>query len=177
MTVQSNAPTVLTSDQQKQWLKEHIPHRIRAVLPGLPMQGLWRIHWKIGIISSQAGIHCMHNAIWEGRLTAIRWLIMFVGVAEKNGKAVPFSLKHPQSDVRIDRFNGGKLFDAATNNALKLALVWKGCSQATSHPTQGTKHPPVNEPQLAEALTIIIDHLDQTIYAKNGLSLLHETMH
>jgi hypothetical protein len=169
-------PSLLPADEQQQWLRDHIPHRIRAVLPGIPIQNPWLIQWQLAIRAEPHGMHCLQNAIWEGRLTAMRWLIMFVGISEYKGKAVSYSLKHPKTDVRIDRIDNGVLFDHNLPNALKLALLWKGCSQATSHPTQGTSHPPCGNDQLAEGLNIVINHLEQTIYAKNGRSIIKDTL-
>ena len=51
-----------------------------------------------------------------------------------------------------------------------------GLSQATSHPTEGTNHPDVREPRLAAALTIIIGHLQRTVYDYCGRSLLHDAL-
>jgi len=69
------------------------------------------------------------------------------------------------SDVRIDRLDGGILFPTGHLDAMKLGLVWRGCSQATSHPTQDSDHPPIGDDKIAEALEIVIAHLETTIYA------------
>jgi len=87
-----------------------------------------------------------------------------------------YPLKHPRVDVRIDRFNGGVPISTTSTVALPLALVWKGCSQATSHPTTDSGHPDVTEQPLADALTVVINHLQQTIYQTAGMTLLNEVM-
>jgi hypothetical protein len=108
-------------------------------------------------------------------MTAIRWLIMLVGITDFDGKATTAEFRY-STDVRIDLISGGKVLDKNTTEAQKLALIWRGCSQATSHPTTGTNHPDVEAPKLAEALVIIIEHLQSTIYSANNLSLLTETL-
>jgi hypothetical protein len=73
-------------------------------------------------------------------MTAMRCLIMFVGVS--GSKGVPeLAQIRLATDVRIDRLDGGILFDLFSPEALVLERGWRGCSQATSHPTQDTHHP------------------------------------
>jgi hypothetical protein len=93
----------------------------------------------------------------------MRWLIEFVGLTEdKHGKPC----KKPKGrDTSIENLPGGVAVDPKSPDAAKLARVWKGCTQGSGHPTHESQHPPVNEPEVAEALRIIIQHLDKTIYA------------
>ena len=49
-----------------------------------------------------------------------------------------------------------------------LADVWKGCAQASSHATHASGHPSVSEEVLTVALTLIIDHLQNTVYRNAG---------
>jgi len=108
---------------------------------------------------------CLTDSIWEGRLSATRWLIEFVGIQDKNGNPAACTEKR-NGDVRIDAFNGGCLLDPSTANARCLADVWKGCTQASSHATDCT-HPSVDDRTvLPQALKIILDHLQNTIYDK-----------
>ena len=108
-------------------------------------------------------------------MTAMRWLILFVGVAGKDKVPVRAQLRLP-TDMRIDRLDGGVPFDLSFPEALVLEKIWRGCSQATSHPTQDTNHPDVTVGPLAEALHIVIDHLQRTVYAAKGRSLLTDTL-
>jgi hypothetical protein len=80
--------------------------------------------------------------------------------------------------VWIEHFRGGKgkAIKRSSPSGKKLKAAWKGCSQATGHPTQGTRHPKVDEPQLAAALQIVIDHLQATIYQARGLNVATETL-
>jgi len=57
-----------------------------------------------------------------------------------------------------------------TPAAADLASVWKGCSQASSHATSGA-HPDVRESGLANALAIVLEHMQNTIYQKAGKNL------
>lgn len=114
----------------------------------------------------------------EGRMTSMRWLVMFVGIGDIDKETGipqrPF-IKEALQDVMIDRFRGGRLFEPKAPDAPKLSRVWKGCRQATSHPTEGTNHPAVSAEKLAEALSIVIDHLERTIYPANGKNLFDAT--
>jgi hypothetical protein len=115
---------------------------------------------------------CSTDSIWEGRLAATRWLIEFVGIKQDKGKPTCSkgkSKKKPHKDVFIDDFDGGQLLDPSTHQGQLLSSVWKGCSQASSHATREYNHPPVGDKkELPEALTIILDHLQSTIYNKAG---------
>lgn len=111
----------------------------------------------------------------QGRLARMRWLIMFVGVSAKR---VTFEPERPlihdrDKDVFITRIDGGKmgLFPPGAD-AKTLAEVWAGCSKATAHPTNRTARPKVNEPELAAALKLVVEHLQGTIYAKAGKNLI-----
>lgn len=112
---------------------------------------------------------CSTDSIWEGRLAATRWLIEFAGVRwRQNGN--PARPKKHGSDVRIDDFHGGEndLFELENPDARRLADVWKGCTQASSHATHDSNHPSVNENELSVALGVVLDHLQKTIYAPAG---------
>ena len=75
---------------------------------------------------------------------------------------------HEDEQVLIDRFDHGELFNLNNkSDALILANAWKGCTQASMHPTIDTRHPPENPKILAEALTKVIKHLDTNIYEPN----------
>ena len=108
-------------------------------------------------------------------MTAMRWLIMFVGVSGEIGVPMMAQLRLI-TDVRIDRLDGGVPFDLSSPEASVLEKVWRGCSQATSHPTQDTNHPDVTVKPLAKALHIVIAHLERTIYAAKARSLLNDTL-
>jgi len=112
---------------------------------------------------------------YEGRMTAMRWLILFVGLkGDKKCRPVVEELTR-DTDMRIDRL-GGTLFSVGRAEACTLAKVWVGCSQATSHPTLGTNHPQIDPPALAEALGVIIDHLQRKLYAPHGRDLFADVM-
>ena len=114
------------------------------------------------------------NAAWEGRMAGIRWLIEFVGVVDDSGK--PDRPNRRRADVAITRIPGGAEFDLSSPNALVLSRVWKGCAQASGHPTQDSNHPPVDDMALDAAMRIIIQHLERTIYAESVRRLIDEVM-
>lgn len=124
---------------------------------------------------------CLH----EGRLTAMRWLICFVRISGNGcyfdggtGKhvAVVGRPRPHDFDVFADMFGGGEPFPDKGGDAEKLALVWKGCAQATGHPTQDSNHPLVKEPQRAEALEIILPFLQRTIWDSAKRNLFADTV-
>lgn len=142
------------SDQEK-WRAQHIPHRLRVCLAGSPLQK--------ELMVEKIGTYCILAAALEGRMAAIRWLIEFVGIRDCKGE--PGRPNRYRTDVSITFIQGGKEIDLSSPEAATLARVWKGCSQASGHPTQDTNHPPVSGAVLDEALKIIVSHLKQTIYS------------
>lgn len=167
--------TLLSPDDQKQWLVEHIPHRVRVILPGIRMTGAWAVNPEADDSTDPIAFRCRGDAIWEGRLTSMRWLIMLVGISATGAKGEPARpcIRDRDKDVFITRIDGGqmRLFPSG-DDAKTLALVWAGCSKATAHPTN-CAHPEVDEPELAAALTLVVAHLQSTIYAKAGKSLIN----
>jgi hypothetical protein len=165
------SPQLLGRDEQRKWLAEDIPYRIRAALPGIPMKTPWAVAMRPVVLQLDTfANHCVWAALHEGRLTALRWLIEFVGIKESKGVAAEWTPTR-QTDVRIDSIHGGVVFTPSRPDALKLAMVWQGCSQASGHATEGTNHPDVSDQSLADALAIIIAHLEVTIYATNQMNL------
>jgi hypothetical protein len=129
------------------------------------MAGRWNIPFDPpGTVAGR----CNGDSVYQGRQNSIRWLINFVGVVPP---------KYPR-DVWIEHFRGGKgcSIKRWSANGKILMAAWKGCSKASSHPTQGSRHSKVNEPELSAALTIVIDHLQTTIYLARGLNVEAETL-
>ena len=151
------------------WLEKHIPHRIRSVL-AITKRLESRIgalpQWPVQSPSEKIARHCETDAIWEGRIIAMRWLVEFVGLTEdKAGTAIAKVRRYP-TDLLIQDLPGGIPIAPGTSEATALAKVWKGGTQGTSHPTHNSGHPPVNEQELDAALAVVIDHLDRTVYAE-----------
>ena len=163
----------LTSkEKQSEWLNQHLPHRLRAGLVGTALL----TNLAGTRVSKAAGkeLHqrCFHNAAWEGRLASVRWLIEFIGVqwdSRQNKPKVP--LRSGPFDVWIEDLDGGVRFDILSPEAVELAKIWKGCSQATAHPTDSSNHPDVSQPQLERAMEIIHRHLDATVFKAAGSEL------
>jgi len=157
----------LTVQERETWLREHIPHRVRACLAitsrlGTLLGGLPQ--WIVNSGAEKIARRCETDAIWEGRICSMRWLIEFVGLTEdKNGNPIT-RLKPKPSDFGIDDLRGTTISPASPEASI-LAKVWKGGTQGSSHPTHQSGHPIVNESELDAALKVIMDHLDKTIYA------------
>ena len=109
-------------------------------------------------------------------MAAIRWLIEFVGIRESNGQPVRPKPYRTQVSMSLIQGGEGQEIDLLSREAAILAKVWKGCSQASGHPTQDTNHPPVDPKVLDEALRIIVKHLERTIYSGLPRSLATETL-
>jgi hypothetical protein len=159
---------------QDEWLVTHIPHRIRAAIARLPLQE--ELLAALLVADSHAvRARCDGNAIWEGRLVAVRWLIEFVGVKDKHGK--PARPTPVGADASISMMSGGTPFDLQLPDAIFLARVWKGCSQASSHATHASSHPPVGEAELDRAMSIVMAHLDRTVYAAHHCKIAAASLH
>ena len=169
------APTVLSPALQHRWLVEHIPFRVQATIIALPMKGPWAVPRRF-LKPEDVTELCTQSAIFNGRLAAMRWLIMFVGISESKGAPAEAAIRNIKEDVRIDRFDGGVLIDRKSKEASALARMWKGCSQAISHPTQDTNHPKIGREELTEAFIIVAEHLQNTIYRSKRLNLLQLTL-
>jgi hypothetical protein len=118
---------------------------------------------------------CFTDSIWEGRLAATRWLIEFIGIKQdpkgRLARAKPQKRLTGAADVRIDDIKGGRLFKLSHPHAKFLADVWKGCTQASSHATHGEHLPISDRKELPQSLTIVIKHLQDTIYDRAGKQL------
>ena len=165
----------MNADEQSEWITRHIAHRVRAAIARLPLENsLLRVKASIDperrTDRDEVYWRCATDSIWEGRLAATRWLIEFVGIKRNDdGKATECKKKRGSKDVRIDDLDGGKLFDLSSPHAQLLADVWKGCSQASSHATNEYNHPAVSDQkELPDALTMILNHLQDTIYNQAG---------
>ncbi|HEY5991426.1 MAG TPA: hypothetical protein VIU10_02510 [Candidatus Udaeobacter sp.] len=165
----------MNATEQNEWLAEHIPHRFRACIACLPFQE------ECMPQSADEGTRqiirdlLVRTAAFEGRLVAMRWLIEFVGVGERNKAGKVCRPRRKPNDVSIEMIEGGKEIDLDSNDAEILANVRKGCTQASAHPTRDTNHPRVNAPELDEALRIIVKHLNHTVYSGRPRDLLTET--
>jgi alpha-beta hydrolase superfamily lysophospholipase len=158
----------LSTAEVQEWIEKHIPHRIRA---GLAITKA--LEKQIGTLPQRSANsreekivrRCETDSIWEGRIIAMRWLIELVGLTQdKYGNPIAKTQRFP-SDFLIQDLPGGAPISPSSTEATTLAKVWKGSTQGTSHPTHNSSHPPVNEQELEDALAVIADHLDKTVYA------------
>lgn len=172
--------------KQKVWLEEHIPHRVRASLT-------WTTHLDQLLATirlsqtetAQITGFCAGMAVWEGKHASMRWLIEFIGITANAKTGMPNDphvvrknrqgKKHTEFDVDITDLPGGEFFDHTTDDAKYLAGIWKGCSQATGHPTDDSNHPAIGKRELDKAIRMVIAHLAKTIYAHAGSDLTKTT--
>lgn len=172
-----NTPSRLDGTAQTEWRHANIPHRIRAAGARLDLS-----HSILGVYAyfdpptptEELKIYRRFetDSIWEGRFAAMRWLIEFIGISQRrDGKPGRPSRKDGSPDVRIDQFDGGWLFQDKHQAADFLAAIWKGCSQASSHPTHDSHHADISEAKLAKALALIAQHLQDTVYNHAGEEL------
>jgi hypothetical protein len=124
----------------------------------------WGVPRSPDVPNRNFDVWCVDRSVDEGRKAAMRWLIEFVGVvANDKGDPVPVR-PHPNGkSVTIEQV-GGRMFDTKSQGARNLAEIWQACTQASSHPTADTNHPPVAPQDLATALAIVIAHLENTLY-------------
>jgi hypothetical protein len=97
-------------------------------------------------------------------MAAIRWLIDFIGIRDKEGKPAR-PRRWGDHDVSITSLPGGREIDLSSHEAEFLRRVWKGCSQSSSHATHDSKHFPVDARTLEKAMRMIVNHLNKTVYA------------
>ena len=94
---------------QRQWLRQHIPHRICAALTWLEMKGDWEMpphpEWK-DREKDKFHIWCAGRSVDEGRKAAMRWLIEFVGI-KTDAKKNPVRPDRRPTDVWIEHFHPG----------------------------------------------------------------------
>lgn len=107
--------------------------------------------WDIGIPDvTDVATRSLTDSVTEGRHSGMRWLIFFVGImAGRDGRPMETIYKTDDTDVWIERIDGGALFDHSTPDGLELARLYVGCTQATGHPTRDTAHPPITEIELS----------------------------
>ena len=131
-------------------------------------------------------VWCIGRAAEHGQKAAMRWLIEFVGVSLKpnnkcEGEPERPNIRGVNTDVSIQSFvdDGSDLQIALDKNnkstkAWILARVWNGCTLSCVHPTFNTDHYRADPTQLAEALTIIVEHLQEKLYASTGGKTLNQ---
>jgi len=161
----------LSLAEQDEWLKQHLPHRIRSVLPGIRHMDP---PWKISIPEvTDIPTRSLTDSVNEGRHGGMRWLIFFVGIMEERSTGLPKKTTYDSddTDVWIERLDGSVPFDLATPEAVELARLYAGCTKATGHPIRDTNHPPIGEPELSRGMKIILRHLQGTIYKEKHLEL------
>lgn len=154
----------MTPSEEQQWLQEHIPHRIRVMLASTEELSKLRASGKPSFGDSVVE-RCWTDAVWEGRLSALRWLCEFVGVQMgfKSGK--PEAPKLRGADINIRHLGGGALIPLSSAEAGVLAKAWKACTQASLHPTNNSGHPPIDDAERTAAFDIIKTHLGATVYS------------
>jgi hypothetical protein len=156
---------MLSSMDQIQWRENHVPHRVRAALAITSLlESLQEKHRRPPRYVDQVDQHCEHNAIWEGRIAAVRWLIEFIGIsADKSGR--PARPTRRPNDIGIEHFDAAYRFDVTVPDATVLARAWLACSQRGSHASiDDPTKPPIDNVERDKALKLVLEHLSATIY-------------
>jgi hypothetical protein len=164
----------MDATEQNQWLAEHIPHRLRAGMAGLPLQEERMPETAEEPTRQLIRDWFVRTAAFEGRMVAMRWLIEFVGVGERNKVGKVCAPNRKPNDVSIKMMEGGREIELDSEAAEILANVRKGCTQASAHPTRDTNHPSVEDLKLDHALRIIVKHLERTVYSERPRDLVAE---
>jgi hypothetical protein len=162
----------LRKDEKEIWLVQHVPHRICAALAWLPMEGKWIMPKSPVLPTGDFHVWCIGRCVDEGRKASMRWLIEFIGIIlNKKGNAAAPQPHDNGKSVTIGEV-GGTMFDTKSQDALKLAKIWKACSQASLHPTMDTGHDDLGPDELAKALQMVLAHLETSLYGPTGRDLL-----
>jgi hypothetical protein len=175
----------LTLDEQASWLGQHIPNRVSAAWVWLrELHGEWE--WKgqerddFDKNADPNHVWCIGRSVDHGRKTAMRWLIEFVGIS-LNSDEKPVRPTRRDKEVSIQSFVADRSDlqipldrDNPSSKAWILARVWKGCTQSSLHSTFKTSHPREDPQALAEAFTIIVEHLQAKLYDSRGGKRLNQ---
>lgn len=154
-------PLKLTKAEQDKWLHEDIPHRIRAMFASTAELGArhpgGEPTWPDDVVK-----RCWTDCVWEGRLSALRFLCEFLGV-KHSGSRPEAARDHPDQACITDLPNGATI-PLTSPEAKVLADAWRACTKGSVHPTHNSNHPPINDGERSKAFKIILEHLTRTIY-------------
>jgi hypothetical protein len=167
----------LSSAERTDFLNQHLPNRVAAAwiwLPNIAGEWEWKLRRDFAENADNNQVWCIGRAAEHGQKAAMRWLIEFVGI-RLNPQEMPDRPIRHKTDVSIQSFvdDGSDLqivLDTTDNSskAWILARVWDGCTKSCVHSTFNTNHHRADPPQLAEALTIIVEHLQEKLYKSGG---------
>jgi hypothetical protein len=178
-------------EEHKRWLRQHIPNRICAAAAGLEhvaqhFEGKWRFlttartvsgdDWAVKHPGKVDGKWAMDRSVEEGRKVAVRWLCEFVGVAACKGTVTAKPAKRLDESVHASDLVvcPGETIDITKQpkEAGILAKAWSGCTNGTTHPTIGAPQAAPGDPDIAAALKVILEHLQENLYDKQQPKLI-----
>lgn len=177
----------MTDAEKDRWIKEDIPHRIRAAAALLDttteIANLLVEHNisrpknqtlinSINDPSNSLTAQCCQNAIWEGRKIALRWLIELIGIKWENKGNGPTCVKPRDDDIRHDSLCSDLYMKTHHEDAHFLAEVWNSASKASAHGTTKELSVEIREAETVKALLAIIRHLNTTLYQPLGLDIV-----
>lgn len=176
----------LAGDTPQQWLSKHLPHRVRVMLAGtkrlneiLPpsanvqevqqpcQDGPWEPR-QCQMTTERTRQQCEKNAIWEGRLSTLRWFIEFIGARDEANNS-----KSKYEDARLSRLCEMLHLDP---HKLKLSepekeyleRFWQACSRRCVHAADpvraGEEAMQLNDEQQSCATGIILRQLKVNLY-------------
>ena len=151
----------LNDQQKKEWRHHHIPSRLRAAMAHTRLDP--EVHQReLGNFAAEA--------VQMGRAIAIRWLIEFVGISWDNKNQHPKRAAPQKDGQRIDNLgeNGDLIYPGPGNStALQLGRLWSAASKAVSHATCGSNPAVLTDESIADAVEVLKNHLQATLYAKH----------
>lgn len=147
---------------------DHVPYRIRILWSRLPSLDV-RLGPPIPPPEVKGNEvirrRCDSDAIFEGRIAAMRWLIEFIGV-----KPSSYS-----DSCNASNFVGYAPFGTGTDSVF-LRDVWDSCTKAASHSTHASGHTPITDAMRERVLRIVCSHLNNTIYKPLGTTVEDEAL-
>ena len=148
----------------------HLPNRIRILWANLPS-----LDRRLGTSPEPdppdpmqiIRRRCDTDAIWEGRLAALRWLIEFIGI-----KPAP---PHETDACSVWNFPDAEAFNPGPDFDF-LRDMWTSCTKASSHSTHNSGHTPITNAEFERARDLIAAHLNRTIYKNTGTTVEDEAL-
>ncbi len=144
---ESPVPSI-SPDEVRLWLWQHIPFRVTAAIAGTSICDEWAaaeppLGMPIGL-----RLVCLNDAAYQGQISAVRWLIEFVGLQEDRKRPVPApsfaanAMAHgkPTTDFGIGMLPGGRFHATDSRGGCVSRAYLEG--MCAVHFPSNTRHEP-----------------------------------